>query len=220
MGAAKTMKVLVTGFEPFGGEIINPSWEAVRKLKSEVEGCAIIKAQIPVVFGKCSEKLAAVIELEKPDLVLCVGQAGGRSEISIERVAINISDAAIPDNEGNHPVDEPICEDGENAYFSNLPIKAMVESLRRNNIPASVSNTAGTYVCNYLMYVLLDQINEKYPGTRCGFIHVPYLPSQVTGKKRTLPSMSPETVVKALEVAIQTAAKTSTDAKIAGGTIC
>ncbi len=214
------MKVLVTGFEPFDGESINPGGEAVSELKSELEGCTIIKAQIPVTFAKCSEKLAAVMELEKPDIVLCIGQAAGRADISIERVAINISDAAIADNEGNFPVDEKIREDGGNAYFSNLPIKAMVESLRQNNIPASVSNTAGTYVCNYLMYVLLYQINKKYPDTRGGFIHVPYLPSQVIDKKRAFPSMSQETIVKALEIAIQTAAKTGTDSKIAYGTIC
>ncbi|MPM37668.1 Pyrrolidone-carboxylate peptidase [bioreactor metagenome] len=140
------MKVLVTGFEPFGGEKINPSLEAVKMLPKEISGAEIIKASIPVVFGKSITKLDELIQKEKPQVVICVGQAGGRFELSIERVAINIDDARIPDNDGNQPIDEKIFEDGENAYFATLPIKAMVEEMRSGSVPAAVSNTAGTYV--------------------------------------------------------------------------
>ena len=164
------MKVLVTGFEPFGGEKINPSFEAVKLLPDSIDGVSIIKRQVPTVFRKSIEELKRLIEEIKPDVVLCVGQAGGRSEISIERVAINIDDANIKDNEGNQPVDEIIFEDGENAYFSNLPIKALVEKIKEAGIPASISNSAGTFVCNHIMYGLLYLIDKKYPHIKGGFL--------------------------------------------------
>lgn len=196
------MKVLVTGFEPFGGEKINPSFEAVKLLPDSIDGVSIIKRQVPTVFRKSIEELKRLIEEIKPDVVLCVGQAGGRSEISIERVAINIDDANIKDNEGNQPVDEIIFEDGENAYFSNLPIKAMVEKIKNNGIPACISNSAGTFVCNHIMYGLLYLIDKKYPHIKGGFIHVPYLPEQVVDK-RNIPSMSLDNIKKALVLAIE-----------------
>lgn len=196
------MKVLVTGFEPFGGEKINPSFEAVKLLPDSIDGVSIIKRQVPTVFRKSIEELKRLIEEIKPDVVLCVGQAGGRSEISIERVAINIDDANIKDNEGNQPVDEIIFEDGENAYFSNLPIKALVEKIKEAGIPASISNSAGTFVCNHIMYGLLYLIDKKYPHIKGGFIHVPYLPKQVVNKRNT-PSMSLDNIKEALILAIK-----------------
>lgn len=212
------MKILVTGFDPFGGEKVNPSIEAVKLLPNTIAGADIVKVELPTVFGKSIEKLEEALEREKPDITICVGQAGGRSRISVERVAINISDGRIPDNEGKQPIDEPIFEDGENAYFSNLPIKAMVKEMNDKNIPAEVSNTAGTYVCNHIMYGLLYNINKKYPNMKGGFIHIPFLPEQVIDKKDS-PSMSLDLIVKGLEVAIEAAIKYDKDIKVIGGEI-
>ena len=155
------MKVLITGFDPFGGEPINPAWEAVKRLPDNIDGVEIVKLQIPTVFKKSAKKLFENIDTVKPDVVICVGQAGGRYEFCVERVAINLDDGRIPDNEGYQPVDVKVFEDGENAYFSNLPIKAMVEEVKKAGIPAAVSNTAGTYVCNHIMYSLLYYINKN-----------------------------------------------------------
>ncbi|KAF2955869.1 pyroglutamyl-peptidase I [Marinitoga sp. 38H-ov] len=196
------MKVLVTGFVPFGGEKINPSFEAVKKLPLKILGAEIIKLEIPTVFYKSIEKLISKISEIKPDIVICTGQAGGRSHISIERVAINIDDARIEDNEGNKPVDKPIFFDGENAYFSNLPIKKIVEGIREIGIPAEISNSAGTFVCNHLLYGLMYYINRDYNRILGGFIHVPYLPEQVLDK-RNKPSMSLDNITKALEKTIE-----------------
>ncbi|MDK2886536.1 MAG: pyroglutamyl-peptidase [Thermosipho sp. (in: thermotogales)] len=196
------MKTLITGFEPFGGEVVNPSFEAVKLIPDSIDNVQIVKASIPTVFRKSIEILDKLIREEKPNVVICVGQAGGRAEITIERVAINIDDANNPDNEGNTPKDEVIFEDGENAYFSNLPIKKMVEEIRNCKIPASISNSAGTYVCNHLMYGLLYLINKKYKNIKGGFIHVPYLPQQVLNK-RNVPSMSLENIVQALVCSIK-----------------
>lgn len=197
------MKILITGFEPFGGESINPSYEAIKLLPDSINDAQIIKRQVPTVFRKSIEELEKLIKEFNPDIVISVGQAGGRAEISIERVAINIDDANIKDNEGNQPVDETIFEDGENAYFSNLPIKAMVEKIKKGGIPASISNSAGTFVCNHIMYGLLYLIDKKYPHIKGGFIHVPYLPEQVVDKRNT-PSMSLDNIKKALILAIET----------------
>jgi len=213
------MKVLVTGFEPFGGEPVNPALEAVKKLESNIAGAEVVKAELPTVFKKSIEKLEELIEREKPDITLCIGQAGGRFDITIERVAINMDDARIPDNEGNQPIDEPIYEDGENAYFAKLPIKAMVKEIRDNKIPASVSNTAGTFVCNHIMYGLLYLIDKKYPNIKGGFIHVPFIPEQVVNKRNT-PSMSLEDITKGLTLAIKAAVENNEDIKETGGKIC
>ena len=198
------MKVLVTGFEPFGKETINPSLEVIKKLDDKIMESEIIKLKLPTVFGKSIDILENVLEKEKPDIVLCIGQAGGRDKITIERVAINISDARIPDNEGNEPIDEVIFEDGDTAYFSNIPIKKMVEEMKTNNIPAAISNTAGTYVCNHIMYGLLYNIDKKYPKMKGGFIHIPYIPEQVI-EKANAPSMSLDNIVKGISIAIETA---------------
>ncbi|TJX62590.1 pyroglutamyl-peptidase I [Soehngenia saccharolytica] len=210
------MKVLITGFDPFGGEKVNPAFEAVKRLEDKIAGAQVIKVEIPTVFRKSIEILDKKIEEEKPDVVICVGQAGGRFDMTVERVAINISDASIEDNEGNKPIDETIFEDGENAYFSSLPIKSIVSNIRNEKIPASVSNTAGTYVCNHIMYGLLYLIDKKYKNIRGGFIHVPYLPEQAVDKRST-PSMNINDIVTALTVAIKTTVETQNDIKISDG---
>lgn len=213
------MKILITGFDPFGGENINPALEAVKKLPSTILGQEVIKIEIPTVFRKSLEKIEEYIQKYNPDVVISVGQAGGRFGITPERVAINMDDARIKDNEGNQPIDISIFEDGENAYFSNLPIKAMVKEMNDNGIPASVSNTAGTFVCNHVMYGILYLIDKKYPNIRGGFIHVPYIPSQVIAKPN-MPSMSIDDIAKGLELSIKAIIENSSDIKAVGGTIC
>lgn len=195
------MKILVTGFEPFGGETMNPSWEAVRLLPDEIAGVQIIKKEMPVVFDRGKEELAEAAKLHRPDLVLCVGQAGGTPSICVERVGINLIDARIPDNDGKQPVDMPVCEDGENAYFSTLPVKSMVEEIRKAGINAEVSYTAGTYVCNTLLYEALYLADRYDPKMKAGFIHVPYIPEQTTGRPDT-PSMELSDIAKALQAAV------------------
>lgn len=196
------MKVLVTGFDPFGGEKVNPAYETVKRLGNKIEGAEIVKLELPTVFRKSIRLLEEALEKEEPDIVICVGQRGGADKINVERIAINISDARIPDNEGNQPVDEPIFDDGNNAYFSKLPVKSIIEELNKNKIPAEISNSAGTYVCNHIMYGLLYNINKKYPNTIGGFIHIPFIPDQVIDKKKT-PSMSLDYMVEALTIAIK-----------------
>ena len=213
------MKVLITGFDPFGGEKINPALEAVKKLPDTIAGAEIIKLEIPTVFRKSLEKIEENIIKHNPDIVISIGQAGGRAEITPERVAINIDDARIPDNEAKQPIDIPIFEDGENAYFSNLPIKAMVKETKEGGIPASISNTAGTFVCNHVMYGILYMAAKKYPNIRGGFIHVPYIPSQVLDKPNT-PSMSLKDIAKGLELCVKAAVTNTEDVKSVGGTIC
>lgn len=211
--------VLVTGFDPFGGETVNPAWESVKELgKIESAGYKVELRQIPTVFDKSIELLYAAIEEIKPDVVLCIGQAGGRVDIAVERVAINVNDARIPDNEGNQPIDTPIQEQGPVAYWSTLPIKAIVNDLRKQGVPASISQTAGTYVCNHLFYGLMHYLAEHHASTRGGFIHIPYLPQQaarLTGQ----PSMALETIVKGLQIAIEAAISYDEDIVMAGGQI-
>ena len=213
------MKILITGFDPFGGENINPALEAVKKLPTTILNSEVIKIEIPTVFEKSLQKIEENIIKHNPDVVISVGQAGGRFGITPERVAINIDDARIKDNEGNQPIDIKIFEDGENAYFSNLPIKAMVKEMTDNGIPASVSNTAGTFVCNHVMYGVLYLIDKKYPNIKGGFIHVPYIPSQVVTKPNN-PSMSIDDIAKGLELCIKAVIENSSDIKTVGGTIC
>ena len=163
-------------------------------------------AEYDKVFNRIKE-----IEKEHPDVVLCIGQAGGRFDITPERVAININDARIPDNEGNQPLSGPIFEDGENAYFSSLPIKAMVAEIRKADIPASVSNSAGTFVCNHLMYGVLYTIAKKYPSMCGGFMHVPFITSQVVNRPTNTPSLSLDTIVKGIEAACKAIAENPKD---------
>ncbi|MDU5108160.1 MULTISPECIES: pyroglutamyl-peptidase I [unclassified Clostridium] len=213
------MKILITGFDPFGGENINPALEAVKKLPDTILGHEVIKLEIPTVFRKSLEKIEENIKKHNPDVVISVGQAAGRFGITPERVAINIDDARIKDNEDNQPIDISIYEDGENAYFSNLPIKAMVKEMIDNGIPASVSNTAGTFVCNHVMYGILYLIDKKYPNMRGGFIHVPCIPAQAATKPN-MPSMSADDITKGLELSIKAVIENSSDIKTIGGTIC
>ena len=196
------MKILLTGFEPFGGESINPAKEAVKLVKDEIKGVQIVKCYVPVVFGKAIETVHEAMKKENPDAVLLIGQAGGRYEITPERVAINCDDGRIPDNEGNQPVDQPVMADGPAAYFSTLPIKKMVEYMKAANVPAAVSNTAGTYVCNHLMYGVLYYLDKEFPGTIGGFMHVPFLHEQVMNKKETA-SLSKDDVVKGIEASLE-----------------
>ena len=209
------MKVLITGFDPFGGESINPALEAVKALPDTIAGAEIIKLEIPTVFRKSLEKIEENIIKHNPDIVISVGQAGGRFGITPERVAINVDDARIPDNESKQPIDVPVFEDGENAYFTTLPIKAMVEEMKKGNIPGSVSNTAGTFVCNHVMYGILYMAAKKYPNIKGGFIHVPYIPSQVLDKPN-MPSMSAEDITKGLELCIKAAVSKNEDVKVTG----
>ncbi|MGM0438110.1 MAG: pyroglutamyl-peptidase I [Bacillota bacterium] len=198
-------KILLTGFDPFGEEDINPATEVVKKFSNKkIADYQIKTIEIPTVYKKSIEKIKEEIDKINPDMVISIGQAGGRTDISIERIAINIDDYRIEDNEGNKPVDEPVNPQGKNAYFSTLPIKKMVDEIKENGIPAEVSNSAGTFVCNHVMYGVLDYIKEKDLDIKTGFIHIPFLPSQVVDKKNKA-SMSLETVRKGLEIAIKAA---------------
>ena len=210
------MKILITAFDPFGGESVNPALEAVKQMKEEIAGARLIKLEIPTVFGKSAERLHEAMTAEKPDAVLCVGQAGGRFGVTPERVAINIDDARIEDNEGNQPIDLPIRRDGAPAYFTTLPVKAMVRAITGQGLPSSLSNTAGTFVCNHIMYNALYYIDKEFPRTKGGFIHVPYIHDQVTAKPNT-PSMSIADIVTALEAAVEAIVLNDTDIKAVGG---
>lgn len=200
------MKILVTGFDPFGGEKINPAIEAVKLLPDTIEGADIKKLEIPTEFDKSAEVVRQAIAEFHPDYVLDVGQAGGRAELTPEKVAINYDDGRIPDNSGFQPMNRTIHEDGQTAYFTQLPIKAMVQAIRAAGIPARVSTTAGTYVCNHIMYQVQYMRDKEFPNINAGFIHIPYLTSQVVDKPGT-PSMSLEEIVKGLNAAIEAIVK-------------
>lgn len=209
------MKVLITAFNPFGGDQVNPALEAVKRMNAP-EGVDLCKLTVPTVFHKSIDTVHAAVKREKPDAVLCVGQAGGRFEITPERVAINVDDARIPDNEGNQPVDRPIFADGPSAYFTMLPVKAMVEAIRGGGLPSSLSNTAGTFVCNHLMYGVLYVLHHEFPGVRGGFIHVPFIPEQVLERPNT-PCMSLADITRGLELAVDAIAKNPTDLSVSEG---
>ena len=189
------MKLLITGFDPFGGESINPSWEAVKLLPEQVGAYTICKMEIPTVFQVASQQVLEKARQLQPDVILCVGQAGGRNAVTPERVGINLRDAKICDNAGNQPQEQPVVETGPAAYFSTVPCKKMVEAIATAGFPAAVSNTAGTFVCNDVLYTLLHHFDGT--AVRTGFIHVPYLPSQGT------PNMELTDIVKALTAAIE-----------------
>lgn len=210
------MKILVTGFDPFGGEVINPAIETVKRLPDTISGAKIIKLEIPTVCHQSLRVIDEAIARYDPDVVLSVGQAGGRPDITVERVGINVDDCRIPDNAGNQIVDEPIYADGPAAYFVTVPIKAMVQRIRERNIPASVSNTAGTFVCNHVTYGVCHLLAVKYPGKRSGFIHIPFLPRQAVDKKN-MPSMSQDMMVEAITAAIEAVVDTEKDIKVTGG---
>ena len=210
------MKLLLTAFDPFGGEHINPAQEAVKLVRERIGTVDVVKCEVPTVFGASIETVAEAIGRHRPDAVLCIGQAGGRADLTPERVAINVEDASIPDNAGNQPVDVPVFADGKNAYFSTLPVKAMVAAIREVGLPASLSNTAGTFVCNHLMYGVLYTLEKHYPGVRGGFLHVPYIPAQVAGG-RGIPTMSLPDIVRGIEAAIGAIGAQETDISVAEG---
>lgn len=195
------MKILLTAFDPFGGEPVNPAQEAVAAVSDTVAGAKIVKCVVPTVFGKSIDTVYAAMKKENPDVTFCIGQAGGRVGLTPERVAINLDDARIEDNEGNQPFDKVIREDGENAYFTSLPVKAMVSKIKEAGIPASISYSAGTFVCNHLMYGVLYHISREFPGMKGGFMHVPFLHEQVLNRANT-PSLSKDDIVKGIEAAI------------------
>jgi pyroglutamyl-peptidase len=211
-------RVLLTGFEPFDNSTVNPSWEAVRLVGSAPpEGVSLTTAMVPVVFADVIGRLREAIEESDPDVVICVGEAGGRPDVTVERVAINVSDARIPDNSGGRPVDAPIVEGGPAAYFATLPVKACVAAVRDAGLPASVSQTAGTFVCNHVFYGLMHLIATERPGLRGGFVHVPNLPEQVLSERA--PSLPARAVADALSAIVSAAVSTSVDLRVPDGSL-
>ncbi|MFC5525546.1 pyroglutamyl-peptidase I [Rhodanobacter ginsengisoli] len=211
-------RILLTGFDPFGGEPINPSWEAVRALHGKrIGGHLVVARQLPTEFAASLRLLKAAEREVRPAILLGVGQAGGRQQLSLERVAINVQDARIPDNAGAQPIDEPVIADGPAAYFSTLPIKAMLAALHAAGVPAEISQSAGTYVCNHIAYAMLH-LAAKRRGVRAGFIHIPYLPLQAA-RLRGAASMAQAEVERGLTIALRTAARTTTDRKFGAGTL-
>ncbi|MDP2262793.1 MAG: pyroglutamyl-peptidase I [Hydrogenophaga sp.] len=211
-----TGRVLLTGFDPFDGDHVNPSWRAVQALHGRrILGRRIVAAQLPTEFGTSLRALSTLLDQLRPELVICVGQAGGRDAISLERVAINVDDAPIPDNAGAQPVDVPVAPGAPAAYFSGLPIKALLAALQREGLSAAVSQTAGTFVCNHVFYGLMHTL-ATHPGlrhTRGGFVHVPWLPGQGT------PHMGLDDVVSGLRVLVRgaLAAEAAVGVRVGGG---
>ncbi len=218
MSGKSSRKVLVTGFMPFGGEAVNPSWEIVKALPDVMGGARLAKLRVPVEFGKAIDAVTQAIDRVKPDVVICFGQAGGRSRMSVERVAINIDDARIPDNAGAMRIDHPIIENGAAAYFCNVPIKAMVAAMTKAGVPAEVSNSAGTYVCNHLIYGVLHHIAVRRLPVRGGFIHVPFSESQILDKPDT-PAMALATMIAGAKAAVSAAIRRKADLKLVGGSL-
>lgn len=209
--------VLLTGFEPFGGETVNPSEQAVRALEGRtLAGRRVATAILPCVFGLAHTVLLQHLRKHRPSLIVCVGQAGGRAEISLERIAINIDDARIPDNAGARPTDRPVVPGAPTAYWSTLPIKAIVDALQSQGLPAGVSQTAGTFVCNHVFYGLMHALRRR-TGARGGFVHLPFLPEQAARLPQRPPSLPFDQIVRALEIVVTTALTAKNDAKRPGG---
>jgi pyroglutamyl-peptidase len=217
-GDHHNMRALVTGFEPFGGDGVNPSLEALRHLPGRLGGMEIATAALPVVFGAALPTLREAIAMNAPDVVLSVGLAGGRPALSLERVAINVDDARIPDNDGNQPIDLPVIAGGPAAYFATLPIKAAVAALRGAGIPAAVSNSAGTFLCNHVFYGLMDEASRRGNAFRAGFLHVPYLPAQAAHVPGA-PSMALEQIVEGIEIILRVAAERVDDLVVSEGAL-
>jgi pyroglutamyl-peptidase len=199
------MKALVTGFEPFGGESVNSACEALRLLPPRLGALEVATLVVPAVFGQAIDALEDALAAIIPDIVLCVGLAGGRAALSLERVAINIDDARIPDNAREQPIDRPVVAGGPAAYFTTLPIKAAAAALRDAGLPAIVSNSAGTFVCNHLFYGLMHLAATRRPGLRGGFLHVPYLPEQAA-RHDGVPSMALGDIARGIEIVLTVAA--------------
>lgn len=211
--------VLVTGFDPFAGEQLNPSWEICRQLEgTAIGGARVVACKVPCEFRRAIETVAEAIERHQPALVISLGQAGGRAQMSVERVAINVDDARIEDNSGCRPVDEPIASGGPAAYFATVPVKAMARAMRQANVPAQVSNTAGTYVCNHVMYGVLHFLAASGNPARAGFIHVPYAEEQVLDKP-AIAALSLASMVRGVRAAIEAALRHATDIRVSEGTL-
>lgn len=199
------------------GEKVNPAWEVAKRLNKKCIGeYMIFSKQLPTVFHKSIQVLQSYIEEIQPSIIICIGQAGGRADITVERVAINIDDARIPDNEGNQPIDVPVVKGGPAAYFSTLPIKSIVKQLRENRIPASVSQTAGTFVCNHVFYRLMHMLAKEKMNVRAGFVHIPFLLEQASFHQGQ-PSMSLTTITEGMELLIETALEVKEDIIEIGG---
>ncbi|MEU4746286.1 pyroglutamyl-peptidase I [Actinosynnema sp. NPDC023658] len=209
------MDVLLTGFEPFDGEDTNPSWDAVDAVRPD--GYRLTTLRLPCVFGDSLTALRDALAARRYDLVVCVGQAGGRAGVTPERVAVNLDDARIPDNAGARPIDEPVVPGGPAAYFTGLPVKACVAALQAEGIPASVSHSAGTFVCNHVFYGLMHLVATEHPDVRAGFVHVPFSPEQAEGRDH--PSLPVATTARALELVVRTALSTTTDLRTTAGTL-
>ena len=193
-----TKRLLITGFDPFGGETVNPSWEAVRLLPEAVGGYRLTKLQIPTVFGQAAETVLTAARELRPDVILCIGQAGGRSAVTPEVVAINLREARIPDNAGYQPVNVPVVENAPAAYFSTVPVRTMVKAIQDAGLPAALSYSAGAFVCNDVLYTLLHCFDGT--KTQVGFVHVPFLPEQA---KDNIPCLPLPQIVQALTAAIE-----------------
>lgn len=207
-------KILLTGFDAFGGATLNPSWLAVKALHGrQVLGHTVVAAQLPTVFDASLRELNTLLKKHRPALVVCVGQAGGRSALSLERVAVNVNDAPIEDNAGAQPVDTAVKQGAPVAYFTSLPIKAMLGALQQAGIAAEVSQTAGTFVCNHVFYGLMHTLatGRELKHTRGGFVHVPWLPEQGT------PSMALDDIVRGLHVAVRCAMRVQHDTALGAG---
>lgn len=206
--------VLLTGFEPFGGDAVNPSGDAVRAVAAHWDGPEqLVTAVLPVTFDGAAAQLRALIATHRPDVVVAAGLAGGRGAIGVERIAVNLADARIPDNAGTQPVDEPCVPGGPDARFATLPVKAIAAAIRDAGIPAEVSHTAGTFVCNHVFFVALDAVDAGVPA---GFVHVPWATGQSPAGQPELP---PEHIATALRVAIRTALEAPPSSPIAGGSL-
>ena len=211
-----TPRVLLTGFDAFGGQTLNPSWLAVQQLHGRrIAGHKIVAAQLPTVFDKSLLVLRGLLKLHQPSLVICVGQAGGRGAISLERVAINLNDARIADNAAAQPIDTPVVPGGPSAYFTSLPVKAMLLALQRENLAAEVSQSAGTFVCNHVFYGLMHMLTTQrgLKRTRGGFIHVPFVEGQGT------PHMALDDIVRGLRLAVRSALSNTVDIQVTAGAI-
>lgn len=209
--------VLLTGFEPFGGDTSNPSWTAVQAVRDTWVGAARIEVrQLPVDFARVDDALRAALAEVSPDVVIAVGLAGGSESVRVERIAINVDDARIPDNSGRQPIDEPVVAGGPAAYFSTLPIKAAAAAVRESGVPAVVSQTAGTYTCNHVFYLLMHELQQR-PGARGGFVHIPYSSEEATGTDH--PSLSLEQLTTAITAVVTATLRNEVDVKVAGGTL-
>ncbi len=212
------MKALVTGFDPFGGDRVNPSSLAVGRLQKRIGGITVHTAELPTSYARSAAVLRAAVDQVRPDMVLCVGQAGGRTELSLERVAINVQDARIRDNDSDQPIDRPVVEGGPAAHFATLPIKACVAALRDAGLPAGVSNTAGTFVCNHVFYALMDMVRARSEPVRGGFLHIPYIPEQAS-RLGGAPSMALDDIVRGIEIILEVSATRSDDLHTVEGRI-